>query len=281
MNCTLFFNDANPGWTQWVSPWFTHASAGDSDLSTWIEADPAVRRVVITQEMVPSNVPANWRVLGALGAYDRYAHQLAVNLVAAGMGNAVIQLGHEMNGTWYHDSLGNDPSEYADWATYWARIAKTMRAVPGSHFMFDWCINAGYRSIPFNSYYPGNSVVNIIGVDVYDSGMLGDPRSGSIRWDSLYREKGGMEQIIAFAKGHNKPLSFPEWGLVTVRNGGLGDDPAYVEGIVATIENNPVVYESYFDNAVNGTIIIQDAPQSWRAWRKNFGPGGADAGHSW
>ena len=62
--------------------------------------------------MVPDDVPSNWRVLGAEGAYDGYARQFAANLVAAGMGNAVIRLGHEMNGNWYHDSLGNDPAQY-------------------------------------------------------------------------------------------------------------------------------------------------------------------------
>ncbi len=43
-----------------------------------------------------------------------------------------------------------------------------MRSVPGASFRFDWTINAGYRPIPFNDYYPGNDVVDIIGMDVYD-----------------------------------------------------------------------------------------------------------------
>ena len=85
------------------------ASADDADWRKWLDADRAGRRVVLSQEMVPDDVPSNWRELGAAGAYDGYARQLAANLVAAGMGNAVIRLGHEMNGTWYHDSLGNDP----------------------------------------------------------------------------------------------------------------------------------------------------------------------------
>ena len=81
-----------------------------------------------------------------------------------------------MNGTWYHDSLGNDPAQYGDWSAYWARIVKVMRSVSGAHFLFDWNVNAGYRNIPLASYYPGDSVVDVIGIDIYDSGMPGNPR---------------------------------------------------------------------------------------------------------
>jgi Glycosyl hydrolase family 26 len=281
VNCVLLFNDANPGWAQWTNPWFTHTSAGTNDWSAWLKSDPAVRRVVVTQEMVPSNVLSNWRELGASGAYDRYAHELAVNLVAAGMGNAVIRLGHEMNGTWYHDSLGNDPSQYRDWATYWAQIVETMRAVPGNHFLFDWCVNAGYRDIPFSSYYPGNDVVDIIGVDIYDAGMPGNPQNQKSRWVSLDREPGGLAQIVAFARKNNKPLSLPEWGLVSSRSGGLGDDPTYMRGIAATVEENQVAYEAYFNSEVGGTIPLRDAPQSLHVWEEYFGSGGLAAGPIW
>ena len=281
VNCVVLFNDANSGWAEWTDPSFTQASAGENDWSAWVKADPAVRRVVVTQEMVPSNVPSNWRQLGAAGVYDRYAHQLAVNLVAAGMGNAVIRLGHEMNGNWYHDSLGNDPSQYQDWATYWARIVKTMRAVPGSHFLFDWCINAGYRDIPFSSYYPGNDVVDIIGIDVYDAGMPGDPQNEKSRWASLDSEPGGLMQIDAFARKNNKPISIPEWGLVSAGSDGLGNDPAYITGIATTVEENQVVYEAYFDNERGGTMLLRDAPQSLNVWKEYFGSGGVAAGRPW
>ena len=155
VNCVLLYSDGNTTWSEWAKPWFTEPAAGDSDWRGWLRADPSARRVVLSQEMVPDNVPANWRELGAAGAYDGYARQLAANLVAAGMGNAVIRLGHEMNGTWYHDSLGNDSAEYGDWSAYWARIVKAMRPVSGAHFLFDWNVNAGYRDIPLDQLLPG------------------------------------------------------------------------------------------------------------------------------
>jgi hypothetical protein len=156
-----------------------------------------------------------------------------------------------------------------------------MRSVPGSHFLFDWCIAAGYRDIPFSSYYPGNNVVNIIGIDIYDAGMPGDPQNAKARWHSLDLEPSGLSQILAFAHENNKPLSIPEWGLVTKKDGGLGDDPTYVEGIANTIQDNPVVYESYFNKAVGGTMPLGDAERSLQVWRKYFGDRGIVAERPW
>lgn len=278
VNCVVLYNDANPTWADWVDPWFT--TANDTDWTNWLKADPA-RRVVVTQEMVPQDVPADWRVLGAEGAYDGYARQLAANLVAAGMGNAVIRLGHEMNGNWYHDSLGDNPAQFGDWATYWARIVRAMRSVKGAHFLFDWNVNAGYRDIPLSSFYPGNDVVDIIGIDIYDAGMPGNPGNEAARWKSLDTEPEGLAQIAAFARAHGKPLSFPEWGLLSAASGGAGDDPAYVQGIIDAIKNNDVVYQSYFDTSTGGVLLLEQAPQALRLWEKYFGRGASLSGQPW
>jgi beta-mannanase len=197
------------------------------------------------------------------------------------MGNAVIRLGHEMNGTWYHDSLGNDPRQYRDWAIYWARIVQAMRSVRGAHFLFDWNVNAGYRDIPFDAYYPGNDVVDVIGVDIYDSDVPGQPEDPAARWASLYREPGGLAQIVAFARAHGKPLSFPEWGLTSTATGGGGDDPAYVRGIATAITRNPVVYQSYFNSPSGDVVLLQDAPDSLRVWQEYFGARGIAPGSPW
>ena len=281
VNCAVLFNDSNTTWAEWDKPWFTEPSADDAAWRKWLHADQAGRRVVLSQEMVPDDVPSNWRQLGAAGAYDGYARQLAASLVAAGMGNAVIRLGHEMNGTWYHDSLGNDPAQYGDWSAYWARIVKVMRSVSGAHFLFDWNVNAGYRNIPLASYYPGDRVVDVIGIDIYDSGMPGNPPDPALRWARLNSEPGGLAEIVAFARKHGKPLSFPEWGVVNASNGGVGDDPAYVTGIASVVKDNDVVYQAYFDRPTGGVMMLQDAPRSLRLWVKYFGPRGLIQGRPW
>jgi hypothetical protein len=282
INCAVLFSDSNRFWSQWARPWFIESTNyGRYDWRMWLKANPAVRRVVITQEMVPADVPSNWRELGSVGTYDHYARQLAVNLVAAGMGNAIIRLGHEMNGTWYHDSLGNDPAQYRDWANYWARIVKVMRAVSGANFLFDWCVSSGYRNIPFDKFYPGNSIVDIVGIDVYDSGMPGNPQNTRVRWAGLFAENDGLAQVLKFAHEHKKPISVPEWGLVAKGSHGLGDDPTYAEGVVSIVKDNAVAYQSYFDSPNDSIVPLQNATQSLRVWEEYFGSGGSLPGGPW
>ena len=104
-------------------------------------------------------------------------------------------------------------------------------------------------------------MVDVIGIDVYDSGMPGNPRDPAVRWTRLDHEPGGLAQIVAFARRHGKPLSVPEWGVVNASGKGLGDDPAYVAGIAAVVKNNDVVYQAYFDRPVGGVMALKDAPQ--------------------
>ena len=202
-------------------------------------------------------------------------------LIAAGLGNAVIRLGHEMNGTWYHDSLGSNPAQYRDWATYYANIVRTMRSVKGAHFLFDWNVNAGYRNIPLNSFYPGNDVVDIIGLDIYDAGMPGNPQNQVARWRGLNDEPEGLSQIVAFARAHGKPLSFPEWGMDSTAGGGAGEDLTYIRGIAAAIKDNNVVYQSYFDRPTGGVLLLENSPQALRLWQEYFGQQGTIPGTPW
>ncbi len=84
-----------------------------------------------------------------------------------------------------------------------------MRSVPGANFRFDWTVNAVSRDIPLVDYYPGDDVVNIIGIDAYDAGL---PADTSDRWSTLYNEPGGLADVLAFAKAHHKPLGVSRSG---------------------------------------------------------------------
>ena len=243
------------------------------DWLQWKAAVPG-RQIVISQPMVPESAPSDWRVLGVEGAYDRYAAKFARNLAADGLGDSIIRLGWEANDTADPEStLGTDPSQYGDWAKYWARIVVAMRAVPGTDFRFDWTVNQYYRPIAFDRWYPGNSVVDIIGIDAYDSGINQKRLTSDERWQQLSNEPDGLNALAAFAAAHDKPMSIPEWGLTRVGpRGGAGDDPTYVEGLASFIDSHPVVYNSYFLKQVGNPVIpITAAPLSLAAYRSTLG----------
>ena len=184
-------------------------------------------------------------------------------------------LGHEANGNWYPDSIPDTTAGDAQWIQFWRNTVIAMRSVPGADFQFDWTVNAGYRNIPLSEWYPGNDVVDIIGVDAYDGGV---PASVSFanRWNFLYNEADGLGAVEAFAVAHGKPLSIPEWGLGPANQPGKGqggDDPAYINGIASVVANDNVAYESYFDSGQEGTQFF-DSPLSIQAYRQGFGANG-------
>ena len=274
-SCAMVYNTATTTWAGWASPWFTHTRIADEDWRAWATAR-AGRTLVITQPLVPSKPGAGWAAAGARGDDDTYATRLARNLVSAGLGRSIIRLGPEANDTTQADSLGASPTDLESWRADWARIARVMRAVPGAHFTFDWTVNAGTRAIPLDAYYPGDGVVDVIGIDSYDASIAhapsADPRA---RWATLYSQPSGLGEVIAFAVAHSKPLSLPEWGLVAAGpHGGAGDDPTYVDGIAAVIASVGVSYQACFVAPSNGVVPIQTAPRSLAAYRRHFGPGG-------
>ena len=118
-----------------------------------------------------------------------------------------------------------------------------MKSVPGARFRFDWNVNAAVRPIPLARIYPGNDVVDIVGVDAYDQGVLGRHD----RWTTIYRRPLGIADVLQFARRHRKPLSIPEWGLSPANVGlGGGDDPSYIKGIASIVAHNRVAYQAYF-----------------------------------
>ena len=270
INCVVLFNNAKPTWSDWTTPWFASPPWPSMNMVNWKNAAPG-RRIIISQPMVPDSAPSTWRVLGAQGAYDQYATQLAKNLVSLGIGDSIIRLGWEANDGADQDStLGSDSSQWSDWAIYWARIAWAMRAVPGAHFQFDWTVNQYWQPIPLSSWYPGDDVVNIIGIDAYDSGISNASLTPTQRWNQLVNEPDGLNAVAEFAAAHGKPMSIPEWGLIPsgAATGG-GDDPTYVAGLATFIRNHNVIYDSYFLHGP-GVILLPNAPNSLAAYRQDF-----------
>jgi hypothetical protein len=262
IKCAMVFDDAAPNWNAWAYPWFVYNRIPNEN---WIQF--ARRRgdtMIITLNLFPTSVNnSNWRPVGAAGGYVGYAKTLARNLVAAGMGNAIIRLGHEANGTWYADNVGTTPAQWAQWKQFWRRTAIAMKSVPGAHFKFNWCIAAGTRAIPFSAYYPGDDVVNSIGVDIYDSGV---PAGVTDRWLYQYTRPGGVKAIAQFARAHHKPLTIPEWGLQPTSAGGVGSDPAFTRGILGLIRSQHVSYQSYFF-AEGGLSALLGDPASLKIYR--------------
>ncbi|GAA4056380.1 glycoside hydrolase family 26 protein [Nonomuraea soli] len=184
---------------------------------------------------------------GAGGAFDLTFKHLARRLVTDNAGDSIIVLGWEMNGTTYSSRCGPDPTA---WKAYWRRIVTVMRSVPGQKFRFDFTANRGRDAIPWTDCYPGDDVVDIIGLDHYDQ-----PPFKSFQ--DYIAQPYGLQHHAQFAAAHGKPMSFPEWGLFR-----FGDRPDYVRQMLDWIDRHNVVYHSLSDYCPHGVWQCPSNPRS-------------------
>jgi beta-mannanase len=127
-----------------------------------------------------------------------------------------------------------------------------MRSVSGASFVFDWNPNIGDAIGNLSAYYPGNSYVGTVGVDVYDMAWKTYPGAQEV-WSKYLTEPDGLNWLVSFGSNHNKPLSFPEWGLGTTTspagsgNVSGGDDAYFVNQVTSFITNHNFIEAGLWD----------------------------------
>jgi hypothetical protein len=115
---------------------------------------------------------------------------------------------------------------------------------------WDWNVNRGVSSglADPTQAYPGNSYVDIVGVDSYDWWPAATTAAG---WQSQLNGKQGLNYWLTFAEAHGKPLSVPEWGNVSSGTSTGGDDPQYVQDMKGFFAANAghIAFEGNFQGA--------------------------------
>jgi hypothetical protein len=263
--------------------------------------------------MLPCGAPATQCATNASdfdevanGGANGYFQTLAQNLVSAGFGSSYIRLGWELNGTWMGWSICNqDGSGLASWAgdfvPAFRNIVTSMRSVSGAHFKFMWnpldSSNTGCPGANLENFYPGDSYVDNVSLDVYD-GIGSATSSDSARWSDMLNgvnaggytpvtpdaingqqfQGYGLSWLAAFGKEHNKEVGLPEWGLCSAgTNGGGGDDPYFVNQMAAWIKayaTGPAIFWNYG----GGTLALDipketsgGTPNASAAFKTDFG----------
>ncbi|MFJ9207165.1 glycoside hydrolase family 26 protein [Streptomyces sp. NPDC102264] len=204
------------------------------------------------EERVPDGLVRRELRRAAQGDYDSHFKALAERLVGLGVPDTVIVLGWEMNGVTYTHRCGPDPES---WKKYWNRIVTTMRAVPGQKFRFDFAPNRGRDDIPWTECYPGDDVVDIMGMDSYD-------QPPGRTFDEQVNEPFGLQEHVDFAAAHGKVISYPEWGLF--RN---GDNPEYMRRMLQWIDTYKPVYSTLTDYCPHGVWQCGQNPKSSKMFR--------------
>lgn len=184
---------------------------------------------------------------GAAGEFDKHFLALANRLLELKVPDTILVPGWEMNGVTYTHRCGPDP---VSWKAYWRRIVKVMRSVPGQKFRFDFSPNRGMDNIPWTECYPGDDVVDILGMDSYD-------QPAGMTFDEEISEPYGLQHQVDFARAHGKPISYPEWGLF--RN---GDNAAYTLRMLAWMDQHKPLYATFSDYCPHGVWVCARNPYS-------------------
>ena len=240
------FADAST-WDTIASPYFL-----STGTKAWLASNPS-RYEVVTVPLMPDpsgTIPNNQvqqddDMLTAIanGTYDNYFRTLAQNLATktGAPQRIIVRLGWELNGDWYTWNALDKPASYA--AAY-RHVVQTMRSICNV-LRFEWNLSRTGRTLTWSDAYPGDDVVDVISMDVYDEFNKG--------WTDVVGGTYGLTAFRQFAQSHHKSEAYTEWSVSTSTNG-HGDDTAFVQGmhdwIVAGGAN--VLYHGYWDTNAGG-----------------------------
>jgi hypothetical protein len=251
--------DFNPTWL--IGPW-----------GQWVN-QATNRKLVLGLPMLENSNYGQFDQ-GAAGAFDTYFINLSQKMVSNGLGSSVIRLGYEANcdtiGPW---QATDNPTGYIK---HFRHIVQIMKSVPGTNFKFDWTVCNGLQNghvlNSFASFYPGDDVVDIIGMDQYDVKWMDTMVTHEQRWQYNVSRYMGLQDHQNFALSHGKPVSFPEWGLYKPGDSfaGGGDNPYFIDSMINWIEANNTVYQSYF-NLNWGGGVLADFPNGQARFKARLG----------
>ncbi len=207
----------------------------------------------------------------ASGAYDAQFSQLGATIVSNGGAKAELRLGWEFNGNWYPWNANADPTNYK---AAFRHIVGVLRAVPGSQFSIVWNPSMAAGSVSADTLWPGDDVVDLVGLDVYNQSWRTQDSDPTIRWQGHLTDIYGLNWLATFATAHKKSIVIPEWATGTRPDGhGWGDDPVFIHNMAAWMRAHNVAYQGYWDftaSDFNGTMSAGAFPQTLQAYTAEF-----------
>ena len=243
--------------------------------STWVAAKPG-RTLIYSVEPFPSGISGSLDACSA-GTYNAHYVRLSQNLVANKLSTSQIRFAWEQNGNWFPWAAAGHEAAYVG---CFQQFVKSMRSVTGSSFKYVWNPNIGPGATPSENTYPGDTYVDLIGPDSYDSSWIADTypypsicdnmcrlnRQKTV-WNYTLTGNHGLNWFSTFAKSHGKQLVIPEWGIDDRPDGHGGlDDAYYIQQMHDFIMNplNNVAWHVYFDvNATDGKHQVSPVPASY------------------
>jgi hypothetical protein len=190
------------------------------------------------------------------GSYDSYIKSF-VEAVKQYGGPVTLRFGHEMNGDWY--PWGNRPADYV--AAY-RHVHQQAMSVGASNITWMWCVNETYDPSSLDQFYPGNDVVDVVGIDGFNWGTTQNYGG----WKSFTDVFGGTYQYLS--AHYNKPLVIAETGSTEYG----GDKAKWVSEMFSVLSTkfSKVRAVVWFDLLKETDWRINSSKSSLEAFRSYF-----------
>ena len=216
----MWYQDWDEQWsTALLNPRFTGPTVerGATPMVTW-EPDLSAAGTSHQPEYSLSHIAA--------GRFDRYIWR-AARETAAYKKPVFVRLAEEMNGSWSSWGAGVDGNTPESYIAMWRHVVSIFRLAGATNAIWVWSPNihqTGGSARTFQQYYPGNTWVNDVALDGYNSG-----HSQTTSWQSFSRV---FEQSYAeLAALTNKPMMIAE--TASAEQG--GSKAAWIESIPQVI----------------------------------------------
>lgn len=223
------------------------ASESDFTGSTGFEfsLSPTSRKLLYSQPLIWNGATL---AAAAAGTYDADYQSVANAIGAAYAAGQVyaVRIGWEENGSWYPWNIHTGAP--ADYVTAWRDLAlKIKAAAPG--IKLDW--NSNWGQMDAAAAYPGDDVVDIISMDLYDNTAFASG-SCATRWPQYVTQPAGFASLTTmqtFATAHNKPMAISEYASNF-------NDGCFIQNIHDWITARNFVWHDYWNStsAFNGLL---------------------------
>lgn len=175
-----------------------------------------------------------------------------------------LRFAHEMNGNWYPWSgalNGSDEAATSKYKAAWRRIYATFEALGVTNVTWVWCPNnfddpiASWNTA--ESYYPGDSYVDWIGIDGYSCADW----NGCASFDTLF------DAIYNTFNSYGKPMMIGE--MARSPDTDIGGKPSWIIGTFSKIHANYTNIKLYvwFNKNKEYDWSVNSSPESLSAFR--------------
>jgi beta-mannanase len=230
-------------------------------VGVWTKANRPERNMLFSVPLATKQDPSLANV--ASGRYDDVYSSVS-RVIAHSYPNAVIRIGWEFNGDWYAWQAKGRSQDYIE---AFRRVATIFKDASPT-FTIDWCPAQGRSGkMQPDSAYPGDDVVDVIGMDIYNDYQWGEFKEDPVkRWSWSLNSDRNLVWQASFAAQHHKPMSLPEWGVNR-------DDPYFIEEMHDWIIHHDYAYVAYWDSdsAFRGMLSHDQYPNAAGAYKRLFG----------